>query len=101
MDYRTIDAQSPTAITTVRKYVRQELLGLLLGLVLLIALWFYLADEIPSLRMLMQVGIAFFIGGFGGALLVFERWLTYLLQRTTAVQETTSTTGPTNSPPAE
>jgi hypothetical protein len=101
MDHRKIDAQSPTAITTVRKYVRQELLGLLLGLVLLVALWFYLADEIPSARTLLHVGIAFFVGGVGGALLVVERWLTYLLQRTTAAHETTSATEPTTSPPAE
>lgn len=100
MDHRKIDAQSPAIITTLRKYVRQELWGLGVGLVLLIALRFYLADETPSWRTLLPVGIAFLLGGALGGLLVAERWLTYLLQRTTAANETTRVNEPTNGPSA-
>ena len=101
MDHRKIDAQSPVSITITRKHVRQELCGLLLALVLMIALWFYLSDEIPSVRTLTHVGIAFFVGGVLGGLLVAERWLTYLLQRTTAAHEMTRATEPTNGTPTK
>ncbi len=99
MDYQKIESQSPEALATARKHVRGELWGMAIGLPLWIAFCLYRSDEMPAIWTFLNIGMSFGAGVVIGALLITERWMTYLLQRAAATSEATRAAGPTNGQP--